>query len=217
MRESRADAAHGDRRAPRGTQTLIVLAALALLPAAAFAQEAGEPCVFRDERGSIVITDDLDNSPCRPERRAAAYRPPGRLNITFRTAELISLAHQLAVRHGVDHRLVESLVEMESGFDANAVSRAGAMGLMQLMPAVARQYGVADPFDPWQNLEGGILHLRDLLVRYRADLERTLAAYNAGSGAVDRYGGIPPYAETQNYVRKVLHRYRQRVQGMPLH
>lgn len=229
MTECRADArrSHGHRGRRRlpccvalavsvPLLVLTVLAAVVVSPAAV-AQEGGEPCVYRDARGAIVITDDLDNSPCRPAPRSAGFRAPGRLNIDFRTAELISLAHQLSVRHGVDHRLVESLVEMESGFDVRAVSRAGAMGLMQLMPAVARQYGVSDPFDPWQNLDGGIRHLRELLVRYGADLERTLAAYNAGSGAVDRYGGIPPYDETQNYVRRVLYRYRQRVQGLALH
>jgi len=195
---------------------VIAVAALLLPVAAAFAQSA-DPCVYRDERGAIVITDDLANSPCRPTPAPTRFRPPGRLDITFRAAEVISLAHQLAERHGVDHRLVESLVEMESRFDSEAISRAGAMGLMQLMPAVAREYGVADPFDPWDNLDAGIRYLRKLLVRYDGDLERTLAAYNAGPGAVDRYDGIPPYTETRDYVRRVLYRYRQRVAGQQLH
>ena len=88
---------------------------------------------------------------------------------------------------------------------------------MQLMPEVAREYGVETPFDPWQNLDAGVRHLRGLLKKYDGDLERTLAAYNAGEGAVRRYNGIPPYAETQNYVRRVLYRYRQRVEGVRLH
>lgn len=204
-------------RARRITRSVTLgIAALLLPTSAAFAQGV-DPCVYRNERGSVVITDDLANSPCRPAPAPTPLRPPARLKLTFRTAELISLAHQLAERHGVDHRLVESLVEVESRFNSNAVSRAGAMGLMQLMPSLAREHGVDDPFEPWDNLDAGIRYLRKLLVRYEADLERTLAAYNAGPGAVDRYDGIPPYAETHEYVRRVLYRYRQRVADVLLH
>ncbi len=130
---------------------------------------------------------------------------------------MVSLAHDASVRHRVDHRLVESLIEMESAFNPNAVSRAGAMGLMQLMPAVARRYGVRDALDPAQNIDAGVRHLRSLLLRYGGNLELTLAAYNAGPGAVDRYDGVPPYQETREYVFRVLFRYRQRVESGPLH
>ena len=92
---------------------------------------------------------------------------------------------------------------VESGLDPRARSPKGALGLMQLMPATARQYGVKDALDPWQNLRGGAAHLSDLLDRYDGDLTLTLAAYNAGSGAVQRYRGVPPYRETREYVRKV--------------
>lgn len=91
------------------------------------------------------------------------------------------------------------------------------MGLMQLMPAVARRYGVRDPFDAAQNVAAGVRHLRGLLLRYGGDIERALAAYNAGAGAVDRFNGVPPYPETRQYVLRVLYRYRQRVDGRPLH
>ncbi len=191
--------------------------AVCLPPGSALAQGMSEPCIHTTEDGAMLITDSATDSSCAPARRPTTFRPPGRLRFTFAVAELISLSHEVAERGGVDHRLVESLVEMESGFNPRAVSRKGAMGLMQLMPEVAREYGVETPFDPWQNLDAGVRHLRGLLKKYDGDLERTLAAYNAGEGAVRRYNGIPPYAETQNYVRRVLYRYRQRVEGVRLH
>ncbi len=188
-----------------------------LTPVAAEAQGLRQPCVRTGDDGVMVITDSATDPGCDHTRSRAEFRPPGRLRLTFAVAELISLTHDVAERGGVDHRLVESLVEMESGFNPRAVSTKGAMGLMQLMPEVARQYGVDAPFDPWQNLDAGVRHLRGLLRKYDGDLERSLAAYNAGEGAVRRYDGIPPYAETQNYVRRVLYRYRQRVDGVRLH
>jgi len=106
--------------------------------------------------------------------------------------------------HGLDPRLVAAVVQVESAFDHTAVSRKGAMGLMQLMPATAAGLAVDDPWDPDQNLRGGTAYLRRLLDRYDGHLELALAAYNAGPEAVDRYGGIPPYQETRNYVRRVL-------------
>ncbi|MFQ5880843.1 MAG: lytic transglycosylase domain-containing protein [Candidatus Methylomirabilales bacterium] len=112
-------------------------------------------------------------------------------------------------RHGVDARLVEAIIAVESNFDPWAVSPKGAMGLMQLMPETARRYAVRNPFDPLQNIAGGIRYLRDLMRRFHGDLPHVLAAYNAGETAVSRYQGLPPYRETREYVRKVLARYRQ--------
>jgi soluble lytic murein transglycosylase-like protein len=109
---------------------------------------------------------------------------------------------------GVDPALVEAIIANESGFDPKATSRAGARGLMQLMPETAAGLGVLDPYDPAQNVRGGTRYLRALLDRF-GDLELAVAAYNAGAGAVERYGGVPPYPETQNYVRNVLSRYRE--------
>jgi soluble lytic murein transglycosylase-like protein len=107
-----------------------------------------------------------------------------------------------AKRHQVDPRLVHALITVESRFQANARSRKGAMGLMQLMPATARELQVANPYDPAANIDGGVRHLRQLLDRF--DLSRAVAAYNAGAGAVRKFGGIPPFRETQAYVRQVL-------------
>jgi len=103
--------------------------------------------------------------------------------------------------------LIRAVIHQESGADPSAISTAGAMGLMQLMPGTARAYGVDNPFDPAQNVAGGAAYLSDLLRRYHGDVKLALAAYNAGSGAVAKYGGVPPYAETQNYVRSILSIY----------
>lgn len=118
--------------------------------------------------------------------------------------EAITMA---AARHNVDPNLVRAVVKVESNFNANAVSRKGAMGLMQLMPQTARQLNVKNPFDPEQNVDAGVRHLKQLLENYNGDVNLTLAAYNAGSGAVARSAGVPHYAETQNYVRRITNLY----------
>jgi soluble lytic murein transglycosylase-like protein len=108
-----------------------------------------------------------------------------------------------AKRHGLDPALLAGLIRQESGFNANAGSSAGAQGLAQLMPATARGLGVRNPLDPAQSIEGGATYLAAQMKRFGGDVPRALAAYNAGPGAVERFGGVPPYAETQNYVRSV--------------
>jgi transglycosylase-like protein with SLT domain len=116
-----------------------------------------------------------------------------------RYAEAIQAA---AEKYGLDARLLTAVIQVESNFMHRARSPKGAMGLMQLMPATARQYAVDDPFDPSANIEAGARHLKSLLDRF--DLRLALAAYNAGEGAVTRYGGVPPYPETREYVKRVL-------------
>jgi len=116
---------------------------------------------------------------------------------------LRALVDRVAARVGLDARLAHAVVRAESNYNPLAVSPKGAMGLMQIMPVIARQYRVADPFDPEANLEAGMRHLRGLLGRL-SDTPRALAAYNAGETAVARYRGVPPYRETQTYVRRIM-------------
>jgi hypothetical protein len=117
-------------------------------------------------------------------------------------AQYRDLITKSAALHGVDARVVDALIQVESAYHSRAVSPKGAKGLMQLMPATGRQYGALDLFDPKVNIEAGIQHLRKLLDRY--SLPMALAAYNAGEAAVDRFGGVPPFKETQNYVSRIL-------------
>ena len=111
-------------------------------------------------------------------------------------------------RHSVDADLIRAVIKVESDFDSSARSNKGAMGLMQLMPETARLHNVVDLYNPSANIDGGVRHLKLLLGRYQGDLELSLAAYNAGIKAVEKHGGIPPFAETREYVRRVLSYYQ---------
>jgi soluble lytic murein transglycosylase len=171
---------------------------------------AADIYVYRDNRGVVHFT----NVPTKP-----VYRPflllrqyMGRLRGT-ETVKFDRLIAAVCERYGIEFALVKAVIKAESAFDPSALSPAGARGLMQLMPATAAQHGVDDMHDPQSNIEGGVRHLRLLLNRFRGNLHLTLAAYNAGPEAVDRYNGIPPYEETQTYVQRVLQYrefYRQR-------
>jgi soluble lytic murein transglycosylase-like protein len=112
-----------------------------------------------------------------------------------------------ANQYGIDPLLLQSLIQQESGFDPNATSASGAQGLTQLMPSTAAGLGVTNPYDPTQSIQGGAKYLADQLQTFDGDPSLALAAYNAGPGAVEQYGGIPPYPETANYVQQVLARY----------
>lgn len=125
----------------------------------------------------------------------------------LRQEALANLVDQVAARVGIDAKLAHAVIRAESNYNPMAVSAKGAMGLMQLMPGTAREQGLADPFDPEGNLEAGMRHLKDLLKRF--DVSRAVAAYNAGASAVVRYGGVPPYRETQQYVQRVMAHFRR--------
>ena len=122
------------------------------------------------------------------------------------------LVEAAARKNGLPPNFVHSVVRAESGYKPDAVSPKGAIGLMQLMPATAKAYG-ADPHDPGQNVEAGAAYLRELLIKYNGDARRALAAYNAGPGAVDKYNGVPPYAETRTYIERVLRGYKKAGDG----
>ena len=126
---------------------------------------------------------------------------------TSNTNDIDSLIEQYSAKNGLDSAFVKAVIKQESGFQPNATSHCGAMGLMQLMPATANSLGVKDAYDPEQNIAGGTKYLKGLMDRFGNDKQLALAAYNAGPNAVKKYGGIPPYAETQNYVKKVLSKY----------
>ena len=121
--------------------------------------------------------------------------------------EINNLISKYADKNGLDEDFVKAVINQESGFNPNATSHCGAMGLMQLMPATAQGLGVTNAYDAEQNIEGGTKYLKGLMDRFGNDKSLALAAYNAGPNAVKKYGGIPPYAETQNYVKKVLSKY----------
>ncbi len=172
-------------------------------PGSAF---AGSLYRYVDDRGVIHYTN------VSYDRRYKVVRPPSGFGWSAVKRgdgrRFDGLILEAAADAGVPPAIVKAVIHAESAFDTSAVSRAGAMGLMQLMPATARELGVSDPFRAEQNVQGGARYLRTLHDRY-GSWTHTLAAYNAGPTAVDRYQGVPPYAETQQYVRRVLTYYRR--------
>jgi soluble lytic murein transglycosylase-like protein len=130
------------------------------------------------------------------------------VNHSFTQEDIDAAIDEAAARHHVDPSLVRSVVKVESNFNPNALSRKGAMGLMQLMPSTARSLNVSKPFDPQQNVDAGVRHLRKLLDSYGGNVRLSLAAYNAGSGAVARSAGVPHFKETQDYVRRITGLYQ---------
>ncbi len=182
-----------------------LIAALALALYFSEARAAIYQCI--DPDGMVLFTDSPTRTGCRlligrePERPAAA---PAVASNSADVSRFDDLIVSSAERYGVDPALVRAVVKAESGFDETALSRKGAQGLMQLMPGTARLHNVANAYNAEQNIEGGVKHLRLLLDRYQGDLQLTLAAYNAGIQAVEKYRGIPPFSETREYVRRVL-------------
>lgn len=188
---------------------LTVLCAALLLPVTAFGADI---FMYRDSRGRLHFS----NAPARPGYQR--YTPPRvaglrtlrlhgsreSMSSKARRKALEPLIAEIAERHRVDPNLVKAVIRTESNFIPYARSPKGAVGLMQLMPATARQHNVWRVYDPRENIEGGVRHLRLLLDQYNGNVRLALAAYNAGGGAVSRHGGVPPYRETIEYLQRVL-------------
>jgi hypothetical protein len=188
----------------------VVLGVLVLLCSSWPVSRAGAEGTYRlvDDEGIIHITD-TPNDPRYRQISGTSGTASGRLRVPVGEQGSPTFHREIreaAERNGVSPALVEAVIRVESAFNPWAVSPKGAQGLMQLMPRTASALGVRDSFNPRQNIEGGVRHLRYLLDRYPGNLSLALAAYNAGEGAVDYYGGVPPYAETRQYVQQVLRR-----------
>jgi hypothetical protein len=176
------------------------------------------PKVANPSATGPVLPQDMSNAMHRNQSGYAMRTAPANSSgqQTISRDKLDGLIQTIATRHHVDPALVRAVMKVESGGNPAAVSRKGAMGLMQLMPETAVEMGVTSVFDPQENLDAGVRTLRSLLVRYDGDLDKSLAAYNAGTGAVDRAGGVPRNRETRDYVRKVTNNYFQSETGQPL-
>jgi len=159
--------------------------------------DAADPATFRNALAQATGGSALPGSSAATALAPAPVPP----------AQIDALVQQNAATWQVDPALVKAVIANESGFNANATSKVGAQGLMQLMPDTATSLGVRDAYDPAQNVAGGTRYLKGLLDRFNGDEKLAVAAYNAGPNAVEKYGGVPPFAETQNYVQNVLSSY----------
>jgi soluble lytic murein transglycosylase-like protein len=168
---------------------------------------AGEIVSITDEHGRKIFIN-AGETRAKGDLATGAIQPVNADNVSLAAPEINDLVEQTASRHQIDPQLVHAIIKVESEYDPKAVSRKGAMGLMQLIPETAQRFGVANPFNPKENIEGGVSYLKHLLDLFRGDLFLSLAAYNAGEAAVQRFGGIPSFAETRNYVRKVTDIYQ---------
>lgn len=174
--------------------------------------EGGKLEVLISDRSEMVIpvewVREIRDEPDPPPAPVVAQTPEISSEPTIDFA-FVDHVRSASEKYNLDWKLITAVMKVESNFNPRAVSRKGALGLMQLMPDTAKLYSVKNPYDPLQNIDAGVKHLKKLMKRYNNKLELVLAAYNSGEKTVDRYQGIPPYTETQQYVKKVLNFYRQ--------
>ncbi|MBI4596435.1 MAG: lytic transglycosylase domain-containing protein [Candidatus Tectomicrobia bacterium] len=187
--------------------------------------EGGEIYRYVTPDGIVVYTNWPPLYP--PAKKESSFKsavysiqtPKEKNNFSKPPAEYFTLIREIANNYGVDPNLIHAIIRVESNFDPGAVSPKGAMGIMQLMPDTARSNKVNNPFSPIQNVDGGTRHFRYLLNSYKHDLDLALAAYNAGEGAVNKYGGVPPYRETKDFITKVksLYHSQAKIKGTELY
>jgi len=132
-----------------------------------------------------------------------------KIDLKAQSEQIEEIVQTFADKYDIDSNFIKAIIKQESGFNPKATSKKGAMGLMQLMPETAKSLGVINAYNPWENVEGGVKYLKDLMDKYDNNRELALAAYNAGPNAVKKYGGIPPYKETQNYVNNIMSTYNK--------
>lgn len=152
--------------------------------------------------GLPTFSQILKDAPVSSNYKYKVIPPTG-----YSRGELDKIVVDIAKKYNVDEKLVKAIIKKESGFNPNARSSSGAIGLMQLMPFTGKKLGVINPYDPVQNVDGGVRHLKYLMTKYNGNVVLALAAYNAGTGNVNKYNGVPPFKETQNYVRTILSNY----------
>lgn len=181
----------------------IVLSVIFIM--ACFGSAAANIYMYIDQNGVVSFT----NVPTTSDYKLYIRERPKKLKPTFSSVKYDKMIQKAQKRYGVEFSLIKAVIKVESGFNAKAVSKKGAKGLMQIMPANYKSLSIKDPFNPLQNIMGGTYYLQQLLRRYEDKLPLALAAYNAGPDAVDKYKTIPPYTETLNYVKKVMKTYSQ--------
>jgi soluble lytic murein transglycosylase-like protein len=192
-------------------QTLVLVLLLSIGCVVSGPSSAGEIYRYVDSNGRVHLTDRPAHDGYQLIQQAGEKLRKSRINYRDKDANrkrFSSKIAEVASLYQVPEALIHAVITIESAYDPNAISRAGAVGLMQLMPATAKRYGVTNRRNPSANLTGGTRYLKDLLLRFDSNIELALAGYNAGENAVEKYGNqIPPYDETRNYVRKVLQLY----------
>ncbi|MBP1625878.1 MAG: Lytic transglycosylase catalytic [Holophagaceae bacterium] len=195
------------------------LLTLALAGAGASASKTVYLYTYYDRNGGLVI-NNLPPASVRGQGLILKHVGVGHIRLAMsrvemskvlRSPELLALVDEIAAAEGVDPFLARAIIQAESAFNYRARSRVGALGLMQLMPQTAQRFGVVDPFDPRQNISGGTKYLRWLMDHFKGDTTKVVAAYNAGEGAVERHGGVPPFKETRAYVPRVLDLYHRKL------